>query len=138
MKARRPSGSDTNLSSRGLDGSAIEDVLKNTQEALAAAIISTEKEAAARARTESELDSIIDELIDAKVRFAHVASELDVERVRTLKLRNRLQLYAETLTSMEVRLRTGSSSSAKGGGDRDSSLPFKRDDGRSPDHQRIS
>ena len=106
-KTRRQA-SDSNLlrngSSSDSASSAIEDVLKSTKEALAAAISSTECEAAARARAEAELDSTLEELIDVKVRFAHVASELDVERVRTMKLRDKLRLYAETLTSLEVRL----------------------------------
>ena len=91
-------------SSSKAGGSAIEDVLKNTQEALVAAIASTEKEAASRLQKEVELETTIDELIDTKVRYANVASELDVERVRVMRLRDLLEQYAESLTKMEVKL----------------------------------
>lgn len=82
---------------------SIEDRLKSTQEALASAISSIEMEACLRSRKETEADAIMDELVDTKIRYAHVASELDVERVRTMKLRDKLELYAERLTMIEVR-----------------------------------
>ena len=81
---------------------AIEEKLKNTQEALASAITSVELHAGIRSRKEIEAESIMDELIDMKIRYAHVASELDVERVKTMKLREKLELYAERLTCLEV------------------------------------
>ena len=102
------SSSTTRTAAANNDGdSAIEIVLRNTQEALAAAIASTEREAALRLQKEVELETTIDELVDTKVRYANVASELDVERVKVMRLRDRLEQYAETLTKMEVRLNNG-------------------------------
>ena len=102
LTSSSPPSSSSSSSKAG--GSAIEDVLKNTQEALVAAIASTEKEAASRLQKEVELETTIDELIDTKVRYANVASELDVERVRVMRLRDLLEQYAESLTKMEVKL----------------------------------
>lgn len=82
---------------------SMEEKLRSTQEALASAIASTEMEAYRRASKEMESEAMMDDLIDTKIRYAHVASELDVERVRTLKLREKLKLYIERLTTMEVK-----------------------------------
>lgn len=79
--------------------------MKTLSEALASAIASTEAEGMLRCRKEEELEELMEELIDVKVRYAHVASELDVERARTARIRNKLEMYAAKVTVLEVRLR---------------------------------
>jgi chromosome segregation ATPase len=98
-KLRRNSGSS---SAEG--GDLFEEKIKSLTEALASAIASTESEAGLRLRKEQELESIMEELIDTKLRYAHVASELDVERAKTTRLRDKLLRYAERLTSLEVHM----------------------------------
>ena len=91
-------------SSGGLTDVQIDDgKLQSMCEALSAAIASTELEACMRVKKEDELESLMDELIDTKLRYAHVASELDVERVRTMRLRDKLEKYVSKLTTLEVR-----------------------------------
>jgi len=96
--------SATNSASTVESDSAAENY-KSLSEALASAIASTEAEALLRSRKEEELEELMEELIETKVRYAHVASELDVERARTVRLRDKLEKYAEKLTTLEVRLR---------------------------------
>jgi len=100
---RRNSGSSTQGSS-GENSSSVEERIKSLSEALSAAISSTELEACRRTKKEVECETLMEELIDMKLKYANVASELDVERARNLKLRDTLERYAQNLTTMEVKL----------------------------------
>lgn len=100
---RRNSGSSTQGSSGESSGS-VEERIKSLSEALSAAISSTELEACRRTKKEVECETLMEELIDMKLKYANVASELDVERARNLKLRDTLERYAQNLTTMEVKL----------------------------------
>ena len=73
-------------------------------DALEAAIVTTEREAALRSAKEIELDDLLNELIETKVQCAEFEAEVDDERVKVMLLRRRLQQYAERVAALEVLL----------------------------------